>query len=53
MMLLRLGGEAPSWSLGQHPIPIEVVDLGIVVRCRNGVLHKNELSGKAPKTRGN
>ena len=53
LLLLPLGGEAHSRSLGQHLAPIELIDLGIVVCFRDGVLCENEPSGKAPKTRGN
>ena len=49
LLSLPLGGEAHSRSLGQHLAPIELVDLGIVVCFRDGVLCKNELGGKAPK----
>ena len=53
LLLLPLGGEAHSRSLGLHPVPIGLVDLGIVVFFRDGVICKSELGGKAPKTRGN
>ena len=49
LLWVPLGGEAHPWSLGQHPAPIELVDSGIVVCCRDRVLCKNELGGKAPK----
>ena len=36
LLSLPLDGETYSQSLGQHPAPIELVDLGIVVCCRDG-----------------
>ena len=52
LLLLRLGGEAHFWSLGQskaYPPPIEPNGLEIIECRRDEVLYENGLGGKEPK----